>query len=471
MTITNHSFEDAAGAPGYASLWDLSFFCGSPTVYQGWFFEPADFHPTVIDAESYAKERFEDFWRLRRGLNIAGDFSVPYVWADVEEDAASIYGTTYDGYIGQISAIIESGIIPPGDTESVTVYLSYTSESEITGHSAEAVIPRGATQGTEYPFQLQEGDAGFKSIQGLTTSETLEPKIAIWGSQMLAPYNGDGVFEFSADGITVFDIEQENFELNWDGILDGFHNNFDAVARESAAFDSPTTSMEDFEDFWHLPWTNAFPGNDWGVAPNSNYNDTYLYGFEPFLRSLYIRTGASAFVLTSGQNNRIAMKWSDSGTLRDLQMALTAGAYTPTAMAAHIKSVVGAALDADGGNANSVHFDSYLDAEGRICLETLYDGAGDKPMMELVAPPSDSAWPLLGFTPGKSSQRTTEFRGLDSAAFASYMQEKFESYWNNNHLSQTVFGGADLTLATFYDPSEPGGDLFEDFEEEWILTL
>ena len=146
-----------------------------------------------------------------------------------------------------------------------------------------------------------------------------------------------------------------------------------------------------------------------------------------------------------------------------------AGFVLTPALAQELQTKIKAALDVDTGDTDGVDFRVLVVTGGQLRLETLYDGPSGRPTMELLTG-NDSAWTTLGFVPGQATQRATELRNLVTALFDVGVEssENYENGWRDNENSITAFTGGDLEAASF-DVGTP--EAFEDFEEEWILTL
>lgn len=139
------------------------------------------------------------------------------------------------------------------------------------------------------------------------------------------------------------------------------------------------------------------------------------------------------------------------------------------ALAREIEVQVRAGLTADPGPAAAGDFQAFVTPAGRIRLEGSFDPGGGRPTMELLAPASDSAWPTLGFAPGRATQRAAEPRNLAVASFDAAPQafEDWEQEWRSNQDAIFAFGGGDLEAALF----DAGLEAFEDFENDWLLVL
>jgi hypothetical protein len=248
-----------------------------------------------------------------------------------------------------------------------------------------------------------------------------------------------------SESIEISDATYDNDqEILLAGVTQEFLNNLDAVPTQIAPFDvGISENVEDFEEEWNLP-NNL---NDQPILTDQ----PMMFGLASFVVSSVDAEGIN-FLIDAGINDLISLSWDSAGTRYPLDIVLTQGLYSATQMAAEIQTKVRAALDVDDGHATSAHFSADV-VSNRIRLITSYPGISvGTAMMELIDPPSDSAWPLLGFVPGFKSRRAIESDVLTAASFdviTPEAVEDFEEEWRDCESSKSEFLEGYLSSAAF----------------------
>lgn len=320
MSVSNKSFEQAGTRKGTALSWGFA--------------ESSQFVDVAEFGDLLGYERFELTWRLPLGRNIqAGSVVTPHVWATLANGVTPSIGTApASEFVASPAVVVQSGVL----AVDAVITLIYTNENGSPTRTATVTIPAGESGGHEFYFDLEGLDAGFQSIQNITSSVALPGTVlAVIGSWLRIPLNEESItaFDESLDlDVAEFDIDVpfEAFEAGWSNDA-GKLDNFDALLTEAAMFDAVPEPVEDLEEGWRLPKTTGL-----------FTNEERRFGHEPFLDGSIQSLADDAYSITAGANDVIALRWKNGGTFANLLVTLAAGEYS--LIANKILCVPGAAL-------------------------------------------------------------------------------------------------------------------------------